>query len=51
VGHRWIGEGKACIVVEVPAGLQPPYIFSPSGQVLIRTQTSSEPINLHDRET
>jgi hypothetical protein len=46
-----IGDGKACIVIEVPAGLQPPYIFRPSGQVLIRTQISSEAIPLHDRET
>jgi hypothetical protein len=45
-----IGEGRSCIVVEVPSGLQPPYIFIPSGTVLVRTPTSSEPIKATDRE-
>jgi hypothetical protein len=46
-----IREDRACVVVEVPSGLQPPYIFIPSGTVLVRTPTSSEPIKATDRET
>jgi hypothetical protein len=46
-----VDEDNACLVVEVPPGLEPPYLFVPNGQVLIRTPTSSEPISINDRET
>lgn len=45
-----IGGGRACLVVEVPEGTQPPYILVQTGRVLIRTPTSSEPIGIHDRD-
>jgi len=45
-----INPGMACIVVQVLEGTQPPYILIRTGQVLIRTATSSEPVNVHDRE-
>lgn len=39
-----------CLAIEVPPGTQPPYIFVPRGQILIRTPTSSEPITISDRD-
>ena len=40
---------RAALVVEVPPGAQPPYLYIPKGQVLVRTQTSSEPVPENDR--
>jgi Schlafen, AlbA_2 len=42
--------GKAGLVVHVPEGTQPPYILVRTGQVLVRTATSSEPVGINDRE-
>jgi hypothetical protein len=42
--------GKAALVVQVPEGIQPPYILVRTGQVLVRTPTSSEPVGINDRE-
>lgn len=42
--------GKAALVVHVPEGTQPPYILVRTGQVLVRTPTSSEPVGINDRE-
>jgi hypothetical protein len=39
-----LAAGTVCVVIEVPEGGQPPYIFTPKGQVLRRTQVGSEPI-------
>lgn len=44
-------NGKACLVVNVPEGTQPPYILVRTGQVLVRTPTSSEPVGIHDRDS
>lgn len=43
-------NGRPCLAIEVPPGTQPPYIFVPRGQILIRTPTSSEPITISDRD-
>jgi hypothetical protein len=43
-------EGRWCLVVEVPTGLEPPYIHVQSGSVLVRTGTSSEPVHINDRQ-
>jgi hypothetical protein len=45
-----LSGGQSCVVIEVPPGYEPPYIFIPTGQVLIRTATSSEPISIQDRD-
>ncbi len=44
-------NGGSYVVVEVPSGLEPPYIHIRSGQVLTRNPIGSEPIQIHDRET
>jgi len=33
-----------------PRGHQPPYVLIRTGQLLVRTPTSSEPVGIHDRE-
>jgi hypothetical protein len=43
-------SGRAGLVVHVPEGTQPPYILIRTGQVLVRTPTSSEPAGINDRE-
>lgn len=45
-----VGDGRACIVVEIPEGLEPPYILLRTGQVLERSQTGSEPVPIHNRD-
>jgi hypothetical protein len=45
-----LGGGKAAIIVEVPQGTQTPYILIRTGQILVRTPASSEPVGIHDRE-
>lgn len=44
-----MGSGKVALVIEVPEGTDPPYIYVKKGQVLVRTPTSSEPILENDR--
>jgi hypothetical protein len=45
-----LGANTVCLVVEIPEGLQPPYILVRTGQILIRTPTSSEPVGIADRD-
>lgn len=45
------GDDRSCLVVEVPEGTQPPYLLIRTGQILERTQTSSEPVPVHNRAT
>lgn len=44
-------EGGKVLVLEVLPGADPPYIYIPRGQVLVRTPTSSEPVGVNDRES
>jgi hypothetical protein len=45
-----VGNGRAAVVVEVPSGTQTPYILIQTGQILVRTPTSSEPVGINDRD-
>jgi hypothetical protein len=46
----WLSNDRQALVVEVPDGTQTPYILIRTGQILIRTPTSSEPVPIHDRD-
>lgn len=46
-----LGNGRACLIIEVPEGTQPPYIVLRTGAVLERTATSSTPVPLQNRDT
>lgn len=45
-----LSNGNGVLVVQVPQGFETPYLFRPKGSILIRTPTSSEPIQVTDRE-
>ena len=42
---------KACVIVEVPEGSQPPYLWMSKGQILVRAGSMSEPVPANDRES
>jgi hypothetical protein len=45
-----VSDSKVAVVIAVPPGTQPPYVWLPRGQILIRTQATTEPIRLADRD-
>lgn len=45
-----LGEDRLCLVVEVPSGYDTPYLLVKTGQMLERSNTSSDPVPPHDRE-
>jgi hypothetical protein len=44
-----VRDGKACLIVQMPKGLEPPYVLLRTGQLLERTATSSDPVPVHNR--
>jgi schlafen family protein len=44
-------DSRACIVVEIPEGTQPPYVHIGKGQLFVRAGSMSEPVPANDRES
>lgn len=45
-----LSEDRACLVVEVPSGYDTPYVLVDKGQILERSNTSSDPVPPQNRE-
>lgn len=45
-----LSNGTHAVVIEVPEGTLPPYIWVKKGQILVRSNTNSEPMRATDRE-
>jgi hypothetical protein len=45
-----VADDRFCLVIEVPSGYDTPYVLVNTGQILERSNTSSDPVPPHNRE-